>query len=172
MVQNAERAPMTGKSRKQRTEAAIAAALAGDWRRAAAENRALLDQTPRDVEAANRLGKALTQLGQKKQAIEAYRAALALDPSNAIARKNLPRLEDTKAPAKPPRVPRPATPELAKPATSLIEASDRAATTLVRARPLRPVETTEGTVIPVSASSPWATAHASGLDRSGFRKAF
>lgn len=127
MVQNAERAPVSGKSRKQRTDAAIAAALAGDWKRAAAENRALLDENPRDVEAANRLGKALTELGQKKQAIDAYRAALAIDAANPIARKNLARLEDTKAPVKPARARRPDAAEGAKPATSLIEASDRAA---------------------------------------------
>ncbi|MBM3139151.1 MAG: tetratricopeptide repeat protein [Chloroflexi bacterium] len=114
-------------SRKQRIEAAIEAALAGDWKRAAAENRALLAEAPRDVEAANRLGKALTELGQKKQAIEAYRVALEIDPANAIARKNLARLEDTKAGGKSARARRATPPELAKPATSLIEASDRAA---------------------------------------------
>jgi len=127
MVQRAERIPVTGKSRKQRIEAAIAAALAGDWKRAAAENRVLLDENPRDVEAANRWGKALTELGQKKQAIEAYRAALAIDAANPIARKNLARLEDTKAPARPARARHADPAEPARPATSLIEASDRAA---------------------------------------------
>jgi tetratricopeptide (TPR) repeat protein len=127
MVQNAERIPMTGRSRKHRTEAAIAAALAGDWKAAATENRSLLDESPRDVEAANRLGKALTELGQKKQAIEAYRAALAIDAANPIARKNLARLEDTKAPARPARARHADPTEPARPATSLIEASDRAA---------------------------------------------
>lgn len=127
MVQNAERVPVSGRSRKQRTDTAIAAALAGDWKRAAAENRALLDENPRDVEAANRLGKALTELGQKKLAIDAYRAALSIDAANPIARKNLARLEDAKTPSKPPRPRQISASGPAKPATSLIEASDRAA---------------------------------------------
>src|SRR5256885_12511586 len=125
MVQNIDRAQagaMTEKSRKQRTEAAIAAALAGDWKRAAVENRALLDQNKRDVEAANRLGKALTELGQKKQAMEAYTTALEIDPANAIARKNLARLEVAKT-TKNGKARRDGSPELAKPATPLIEAS-------------------------------------------------
>ena len=127
MVQNAERTQVSSRTRKQRIDAAIAAAIAGDWKRAASENRALLDESPRDVEAANRLGKALTELGQKKQAIEAYRTALAIDSANPIARKNLTRLEDTKAPAKAAVSRRADSTDVAKPATSLIEASDRAA---------------------------------------------
>jgi tetratricopeptide (TPR) repeat protein len=129
MVQPAERVTVTApRSRKQRTEAAIQAALRGDWKRAADENRGLLKDDPRDVEAANRLGKALTELGQKKQAIEAYRQALAVDPANPIARKNIARLEEAKGgrAAKPKRTAE-VPPELARPATSLIEASDRAA---------------------------------------------
>ena len=51
------------RSRKQRTEAAIAFALARRWEEAAAENRSLVDEFPDDIEAANRLGKALKELG-------------------------------------------------------------------------------------------------------------
>ena len=40
------------RSRKQRTEAAIAFALARRWEEAAAENRSLLDEFPDDIEAA------------------------------------------------------------------------------------------------------------------------
>lgn len=127
MVQNAERVPVRGKSRKQRVDVAITAALAGDWKRAATENRALLDENPRDVGAANRLGKALTELGQKKQATEAYRTALSIDTANPIARKNLARLEDANAPSKPARARQIDPAGSTKPATSLIEASDRAA---------------------------------------------
>lgn len=79
-------------SRTQRTDLAIAHALAGRWDLAADENRALLDEDGRDVETANRLGKALTELGDVPAAIEAYEYALSVDATNAIARKNLARL--------------------------------------------------------------------------------
>ena len=50
--------------------------MAGDWKAAETANLAVLDSFPDDVEAANRLGKALTELGKPKQAIEAYQRAL------------------------------------------------------------------------------------------------
>ncbi len=83
----------TRRSRKQRTEAAIAHALARRWDEAAQENRELLEEQPDDLEAANRLGKALTELGDVKAAIQAYQRSLEIDPANAIARKNLTKLE-------------------------------------------------------------------------------
>ncbi len=90
-------------SRKQRIEAAIAFALDRRWDRAAEENRALLDEQPNDVEAANRLGKALTELDDVAGAIAAYEQALKSDPTNAIARKNLTRLEQERAVKRPAR---------------------------------------------------------------------
>ena len=86
-----------GQTRKQRAETAIGYALARRWELAAEENRALLDEDPDDLEAANRLGKALTELGQVKAAIESYQRTLAIDATNAIARKNLARLEGQRA---------------------------------------------------------------------------
>ena len=55
-----------GKARKKRDKAkeAIALALASRWQDAAVLNRELIDEFPRDVEAHNRLGKALSELGQ------------------------------------------------------------------------------------------------------------
>ncbi|MFA7297149.1 MAG: tetratricopeptide repeat protein [Dehalococcoidia bacterium] len=95
------------RSRKQRTEAAIAFALARRWEEAAAENRSLLDEFPDDIEAANRLGKALTELGDLDGAAEAYQKALAFDATNVIAKRNLQRIEEMKAqaPAKGKRAP-------------------------------------------------------------------
>ena len=80
------------RSRKQRTEAAIAFALARRWEEAAAENRSLLDEFPDDIEAANRLGKALTELGDLDGAAEAYQKTLAVDATNVIAKRNLQRI--------------------------------------------------------------------------------
>jgi hypothetical protein len=84
------------RTRRQRIEQAVAYALDRDWDLAVEENRALLEDDPDDVEAANRLGKALTELGDVASAIEAYERARAIDPTNAIARKNLARLSGLK----------------------------------------------------------------------------
>ena len=47
------------KSRKDLTKEAISLALSGEWEQAAGVNRDILDAVPGDVEAMNRLGKAL-----------------------------------------------------------------------------------------------------------------
>lgn len=86
--------PTMKRSRKQRTEAAIAYALERRWDEAATENRSLLDEFPDDIEAANRLGKALTELGDLDGATTAYGRSLEIDGSNVIARRNLTRIEE------------------------------------------------------------------------------
>lgn len=93
-------APAAVPGRKRRTEEAIRLAMAGDWKAAAAANEALLSDFDDDVEAANRLGKAYTELGQSKKAIKAYERALEMDRYNSIALKNLDRLQQAPA-AKP-----------------------------------------------------------------------
>ena len=93
-------APAAVPGRKRRTEEAIRLAMAGDWKAAAAANEALLTDLDDDVEAANRLGKAYTELGQPKKAIKAYERALEIDRYNSIAQKNLDRLQQAPA-AKP-----------------------------------------------------------------------
>jgi hypothetical protein len=66
--------------------------MQGQWQEAAAVNRAIIAVFPNDVDAYNRLGKSLTELGQYSEAREAYARALELDPLNSIAQKNLARL--------------------------------------------------------------------------------
>lgn len=127
---------MMKRSRKQRTEAAIGYALGRRWDLAADENRSLLADFPDDIEAANRLGKALTELGELDDAAEAYRRSLKIDASNVIARRNLTRIEEmqaeagkTKRPAatgKRPRAAAPAAPAAIRP-HSLIEESGKSA---------------------------------------------
>jgi len=78
--------------RRQRSQQAIQLAMQGQWQEAAAVNRAIIDVFPNDVDAYNRLGKALTELGHYSEAREAYGKALELDPLNSIAEKNLARL--------------------------------------------------------------------------------
>ena len=72
-------------------EQAIASAAAGKWAEAADVNRKLLEMGP-EAEAENRLAKALWELGELGSAREHYQAALALDPTNRIAERNIDRL--------------------------------------------------------------------------------
>lgn len=87
--QTADRARL----RRQKTELAIQLALQSRWEEAATVNRAILEFYPGDVDAWNRLGKALAEVGRYQEAREAYTKGLELDSTNAIARRNLDRLE-------------------------------------------------------------------------------
>jgi len=77
--------------KRQLAESAIASAAAGKWSDAAETNRKLLELGA-DAEAENRLAKALWELGELGAAREHYQAALALDPTNRIAERNIDRL--------------------------------------------------------------------------------
>ena len=77
---------------KERTREAIGLAMDGRWKEAAAVNRKLTKASPADADAWNRLGKALLELGDAKGATKAFKGAIAIDPANAIAHKNLDRL--------------------------------------------------------------------------------
>jgi tetratricopeptide (TPR) repeat protein len=78
--------------KRQRTKEAIALAMQSRWQEAVAANRGIIASFPTDVDAYNRLGRALMELGEYAQAREAYSRALELDPKNTIALKNLNRL--------------------------------------------------------------------------------
>jgi tetratricopeptide (TPR) repeat protein len=77
--------------KRQLAEQAIAQAAAGKWSDAADTNRKLLEMGP-EADAENRLAKALWELGELGSAREHYQAALALDPTNRIAERNIDRL--------------------------------------------------------------------------------
>ncbi|HJP89708.1 MAG TPA: tetratricopeptide repeat protein [Candidatus Limnocylindrales bacterium] len=77
--------------KRQLAEQAIASAAAGKWSEAADINRKLLELEP-EAETENRLAKALWELGELGSAREHYQAALALDPTNRIAERNIDRL--------------------------------------------------------------------------------
>ena len=74
-------------------EEAIQAALESRWQDALAINRALVERHGVDDETCNRLGKALTELGEPEQALEQYSEALQLNPMNVIAQKNVRKLQ-------------------------------------------------------------------------------
>ena len=78
--------------RRQSSKQAIALAMQGWWPEAIAANKSLLENFPNDAEAYNRLGRAYMALGEYSLAREAYQRAMALNPYNTIAQKNLDRL--------------------------------------------------------------------------------
>ena len=82
--------------KRQGAEQAIELALEGKWEEAATLNRSIVQAAPTDVDAWNRLGKALLELGRFREAFESYGKSLALDPVNQIAKRNLERLEGLK----------------------------------------------------------------------------
>jgi tetratricopeptide (TPR) repeat protein len=86
--------PTEDRLRQKRTksEQAISLAMKNRWDEAAQVNREILDLFPNEVDALNRLGKALTELGHYAEARDAYAQAAKLDPLNGIAAKNLQRL--------------------------------------------------------------------------------
>jgi hypothetical protein len=86
--------------RAKLSDEAIALAMESRWQEAVAVNTNIIERFPTDVEAHNRLGRALTELGEFARAREAYATAVELAPNNAIAKKNLARLatlSETKA---------------------------------------------------------------------------
>ncbi len=84
-------ADTTARQRRQLAEAAIAYATRGEWEEAVVANRQLLDLGP-DIDACNRLGKALAELGRHAEALTAYEQALERDATNRIAQRNIERL--------------------------------------------------------------------------------
>ena len=105
--------PTEDRLRQKRTksEQAISLAMKNRWEEAAQLNKEILDLFPNEVDAYNRLGKALTELGKYAEARDAYAQAIKLDPLNGIASKNLQRLgklaaEGSAAPAPSPVDPR------------------------------------------------------------------
>src|SRR5215216_3713488 len=79
--------------KRLKIEQAVNLAMQSRWQEAAELNGQLIDSYPKEVEAYNRLGKALLELGRFDDAREAYNHALRLEPMNTIAQKNIARLE-------------------------------------------------------------------------------
>ena len=74
------------------TQQAIGLALKGEWERATEVNRAILELFEDEVDAMNRLGKALMELGEYGAAKEILERLVEIAPYNNIAKKNLARL--------------------------------------------------------------------------------
>jgi tetratricopeptide (TPR) repeat protein len=78
--------------KKQWTDLAIQQALSSQWEEAVITNKNILNLFPAEPDAYNRLGKALSELGQYAEAHQAYSQTLKYSPNNTIAKKNLDRL--------------------------------------------------------------------------------
>ena len=80
-------------AKKNLSRDAVALALNGEWEQAASLNRTILEAFDNDVEAMNRLGKALMELGEYNEARNVLNRVTRIAPYNSIAKKNLARLE-------------------------------------------------------------------------------
>ncbi len=89
----AEQTALSIRDRREKTKQAINLAMESRWQEAVAANRELLSSLDTDVEALNRLGKALSELGRYSAARKSFAKALVISPSNTIARKNLGRIK-------------------------------------------------------------------------------
>lgn len=81
---------------------AIAAALEADWARAVDLNKQIIEIAPDDVEARNRYGRALLEIGKLEEARTAYEETLRAFPHDPIALRQIARiaalLEDKRKP--------------------------------------------------------------------------
>lgn len=73
---------------------AIQMALAGRWEDAVTINRQIRERFGDDEETANRLGKALMEVGEFGEARRSYQAALEQNPLNQIAKRQLAKLSE------------------------------------------------------------------------------
>lgn len=88
IVSTAER----NRQKRQLSDQAVKLAMQNNWQEAVEINRQLIELAPDEPDAWNRLGKALSELEQYREAHEAYSQALSRDPNNAIAQKQMKRL--------------------------------------------------------------------------------
>jgi hypothetical protein len=82
------------KPRSVYVEEAVQLAVDAQWQQAIELNRFIVETFGSDQSTHNRIGKALTELGQLDQAKAAYDASLAVNPLNPVARKNSQKLEN------------------------------------------------------------------------------
>jgi tetratricopeptide (TPR) repeat protein len=82
----------TIRQRRQLADIAIGQASRGEWQAAVETNQQIIELGG-DVDAYNRLGKALSELDRHAEALEAYQAALEREKTNRIAERNIERLE-------------------------------------------------------------------------------
>ena len=128
MDSEATQTPGSAKLKRDLGREAVNHALRGEWERATEVNKAILELFPNDVEAMNRLVKALIELGSYVDARAVLDRVCEVAPYNNIAKKNRARLDhlaETPGAAKQTRKSA-GTPQL------FIEESGKTATTVLR----------------------------------------
>lgn len=120
-----DRTEEKSKLKKDKGKEAISLALKGEWEAAVQTNQDILQAFPEDVEALNRLGKALMELGRYNAARGAFANAVAFSPHNTIAKKNLERLDHLQDSSPQPKLSKVVTPNL------LIEESGKSGVTVL-----------------------------------------
>jgi tetratricopeptide (TPR) repeat protein len=73
---------------------AIQAVKDSDWKNAVLINQEILEQSPKNLEAMNRLGLAYLKLKKEKEASKVFRKVLKIDRSNIIANKHIKKLKN------------------------------------------------------------------------------
>ncbi len=121
------------KLKKNLGREAVNLAVNGEWERATEVNKAILELFPTDVEAMNRLVKALIEVGSYLDARAVLNRVFEVTPYNNIAKKNLARLDHLSVNPELANTGagRPARKAAAQPQT-FIEESGKSATTLIR----------------------------------------
>ena len=121
------------KSKRDLSQEAVNLAVKGEWERATEVNIAILELFPTDVEAMNRLVKALIETGSYVDAQAALNQVCEIAPYNNIAKKNRARLDQLTAN---PDLPKSETSKQARKAAgasqTFIEESGKSATTVLR----------------------------------------
>ncbi len=64
------------KVKKDKAKKAVALAMNNRWEEAVIINRSIAQEFPKDLEAFNRMGKALSELGRNREAKKAFQSAL------------------------------------------------------------------------------------------------
>ena len=82
----------TGIRTRAFADQAVQAALESDWTRAVELNTKILEANAEDLEARNRLGRALLETGKLDEAKVAYSEVIKAEPNNPIALRNVARL--------------------------------------------------------------------------------
>ena len=91
------RTPGSAKLKRDLGQEAVSLAIQGEWLRSTEVNKAILELFPDDVEAMNRLVKALIELGSYVDARAVLDRVCETAPYNKIAKKNRARLDQLAA---------------------------------------------------------------------------